>query len=145
MTETSPATEAVSRHSRADVPEDLGERFAQAVRARDLDAVVALYADDAVVSLAGGREAAGPAAIRAAYARAFAEGTDLVTQGVGESLVEGDHACTTTYGAEGELRTQVARLDAERGWLWVRDARHLRALAALEPARHEEFARSTAE
>ena len=144
MTETSPATPDLSSHSRVDAPEALGERFARAVDTRDLDAIVALYAADAVVSLAGGREAAGTAAIRGAYARALAEGTDLRTEGVGEAIVEGDHACTTTRGPGGEVRTQVARLDADRGWLWVRDARHLRSLAALAPARQEDWPRVTA-
>ena len=113
-------------------PEALEPAFAAAVAAGDLDAIVGLYAADAVVSLPRGREAAGSTAIREAFAAALGAGVlTPETTGPGEpggaeeesgstptvrAVVTGDLAMTTSSGANGRVWTQVARRTAEGRW-----------------------------
>lgn len=108
-------------------PESLCERFVASARAGDLDGILALYAADAVVSLPRGREAAGAAAVRAAYAAALASGVDVTGGGIesARALVVGDLAVTSVTGVDGQVRTQVARRGPDGGWVWIRDGRHL--------------------
>src|SRR5690349_2068828 len=126
-------------------PEDLEPAFAAAVAAGDLDAVVGLYAADAVVSLPRGREAAGHPAIREAFAAALAAGVLSASGACGEdatsvsavsvrALVTGDLAMTTSSRADGSVCTQVARRAAGGGWLWVRDGSRLRDADACLPS-----------
>ncbi|HSU73477.1 MAG TPA: nuclear transport factor 2 family protein [Terrabacter sp.] len=129
-------------------PEDLEPAFAAAVAAGDLDAIVGLYAADAVVSLPRGREAAGHPAIREAFAAALAAGVLPASGACGEdaasvsavsavsvrALVTGDLAMTTSSRADGSVCTQVARRGADGGWLWVRDGSRLRDADACLPS-----------
>lgn len=139
----------------ASSPEALEPAFAAAVARGDLDAIVGLYAADAVVSLPRGREAAGSTAIREAFAAALAAGVLVAglpvpdapgEGGSGEAgagddsaptvraVVTGDLAMTTSSGADGRVRTQVARRAADGRWLWVRDGSRLREAEACLPA-----------
>lgn len=110
----------------ASTPEALEPAFAAAVATGDLDAIVGLYAADAVVSLPRGREAAGSTAIREAFAAALAAGvlsTDApraAEPAGGDAaaptvrvVVSGDLAMTTSSGADGRVWTQVARRTGE--------------------------------
>ncbi|WP_374967739.1 YybH family protein [Terrabacter sp. BE26] len=123
-------------------PEQLEPAFASAVAAGDLDAMVGLYAADAVVSLPRGREAAGHRAIREAFAAALAAGVLGAGGACGEdaaavsvrALVTGDLAMTTSSRADGTVCTQVARRTADGGWLWVRDGSRLREADACLPS-----------
>ncbi|MEW1955851.1 nuclear transport factor 2 family protein [Terrabacter sp. NPDC080008] len=131
----------------ASTPDALEPAFRAAVAAGDLEAVVGLYAADAVVSLPRGREAAGSAAIRAAFAAALAAGVlqdwaSVAGSGAGEgdevaptvrAVVSGDLAMTTASGVDGRVCTQVARRSAEGRWLWVRDGSRLRDVEACLP------------
>ncbi|NUO34912.1 MAG: SnoaL-like domain-containing protein [Dermatophilaceae bacterium] len=119
----------------APTPEALEARFVELAAAGDLDGIVALYAADAVVSLPLGREAAGPEAIRRAFAAALAAGALGRFDGAVESraVVTGDLAMTTSSCADGAVRTQVARRTAEGRWVWVRDGSRLRDVPACAP------------
>src|SRR5689334_1190736 len=112
----------------AGAPEALEARFVELALAGDLDGIVGLYAADAVVSLPLGREAAGPTAIRAAFAAALAAGALGPFDGavVSRAVVTGELAMTTSSSADGSVRTQVARRTAEGRWVWVRDGSRLR-------------------
>ncbi|GAA2747282.1 hypothetical protein GCM10009868_36100 [Terrabacter aerolatus] len=120
----------------ADAPEALEPALAACVAAGDLDALVGLYAADAVVSLPRGREAAGSDAIRAAFAAALAAGAlgDEDTAVGSRAVVSGDLAMTTSTTADGRVRTQVARRSADGRWVWVRDGSRLREVEACLPA-----------
>lgn len=115
-------------------PEALCHGFAAAVAAGDLDAIVGLYAADAVVTLPRGREAAGHVAIRAAFEAALHRGLDLAVEAVGRPIVTGALACTTTTDAAGRVHTQVARREADGSWRWIRDGSRLRESTDQEPA-----------
>lgn len=118
-------------------PETLCARFAAFAAAGDLDGIVSLYAADAVVTLPLGREAAGPRAIRAAFAGALAAGDPITGSAVTSSriVVAGDLAMTSSTGPDGQVRTQVARRCADGQWVWIRDSGHLRDIEAALPAR----------
>jgi ketosteroid isomerase-like protein len=140
----------------ASTPEALEPRLAALVAAADLDGIVGLYAADAVVSLPRGREAAGAAAIREAFAAALAAGVlgapaPLHDELAGEAaaaggpvgcraIVTGELAMTTSTAADGTVRTQVARRTAEGRWVWVRDGTRLRGVEACLPARSGDLA-----
>jgi ketosteroid isomerase-like protein len=109
-----------------DTPASLGHRFAAAVASGDIEAVVALYAADAVVTLPQGREAAGTQAIRAAFEAALERGADLRIASVGRPIVSGSLACTSTTDAAGRVHTQVARREPDGAWRWIRDVSRLR-------------------
>ena len=128
MTTTQPLTVG------AGSPEDLEPAFAAAVQAGDLDGIVGLYAADAVVSLPRGREAAGHAAIREAFAAALAAGALEVGAARVRAVVNGDLAMTTAALGDGRVHTQVARRTAAGRWLWVRDGSRLRETDACLPA-----------
>jgi ketosteroid isomerase-like protein len=124
----------------AAAPEQLESRLAVLVRAGDADGIAMLHAADAVVSLPGGREAAGRAAIRAAYAAALVGGAACALVGPGgattRALVSGDLAMTTSTWADGSVRTQVARREADGTWVWVRDGSRLRDVDACRPVEY---------
>ncbi len=128
MTTSAPITDAGPAAPAAS-PEDLGHRFGLAVRAGDLDAIVELYAADAVVTLPHGREAAGHAAIRAAFEAALASGADLGVASVGRAVTSGPLACTTTVDTAGRVHTQVARREPDGTWRWIRDVSRLQERA----------------
>ena len=113
-------------------PETLCARFAVFAAEGDLDGILGLYAADAVVLLPLGREAAGPTAIRSAFAGALAAGALPVGGGVESSriVVAGDLAMTSATSQDGQVRTQVARRGADGEWVWIRDTGHLRDIAA---------------
>lgn len=112
--------------ARLDTPEALGHRFADCAAEGDLEGIVALYAADAVVSLPSGREAAGPQAIRAAFAAALAAGADLRIESVGRPIITGSLACTCSTDVTGRVHTQVARREPDGSWRWIRDGSRLR-------------------
>ena len=76
-------------------PEELPEHYFPAVRDRDIERFMALFAPDAVMILPDGREVVGEAAIREAELRVFASGAPVpqptfVTAGAASVAVEID-------------------------------------------------------
>ncbi|GAB3879947.1 YybH family protein [Terrabacter terrigena] len=119
----------------AAAPEALEACLVELALAGDLDGIVGLYAADAVVSLPLGREAAGHSAIRAAFAAALAAGVlgPFEPAVASRAVVTGDLAMTTSSGADGSVRTQVARRTPDGRWVWVRDGSRLRGVSACLP------------
>lgn len=120
----------------AATPGELAAQFVGLLAAQDLEGIVALYTEDAVVSLPNGREAAGSAAIRRAFAAALASGACLGVPGGIEPrvVVAGSLAMTSFTGADGAVRTLVARRGPDETWLWVRDGSTLRHLLSAVDA-----------
>lgn len=139
MTTTLPATAAApSPATGAGVadPAALEARFSLLASAGDLDGLIGLYAADAVVSLPLGREAAGHGAIRAAYAAALAAGATWSRPTSVRVIDTGALALTSSADADGVVRTQVARREADGTWVWVRDGSHLRDSPHLRDSAH---------
>jgi uncharacterized protein (TIGR02246 family) len=68
-------------------PRDIAERYFAAIRAQDLDALGALYAEDATFILPNGKAFEGLAAIRAMHKNVFAAGAPFPTP---VAIVTGD-------------------------------------------------------
>ncbi|HET8987400.1 MAG TPA: nuclear transport factor 2 family protein [Humibacillus sp.] len=111
----------------AATPAELEARFCVLAAAGDVDALTTLYAADAVVSLPRGREAAGHAAIRAAFADAIASGARWAEPDSIRVIETGSLAMTSSTSVDGVVGTQVARREPDGGWVWVRDGSHLRS------------------
>ena len=116
----------------AATPAELEARFCVLAAAGDLDGLTTLYAADAVVIQPRGREAAGHAAIRAAFAEALASGARWAEPDSIRVIESGSLAMTTSTSTDGVVGTQVARREPDGGWLWVRDGSHLRSAAAAD-------------
>lgn len=116
-------------------PEELAARFAACLASGDLEGILQLYAADAVVSLPRGREAADSHAIRSAFAAALRTGGVPGFDGLVEPrvVVAGGLAMTSCTGADGVVRTQVARCEPDGRWVWVRDGSMLRDVEAALP------------
>ena len=72
--------------------EDTTDRYFAAMRAQDLDAFLALFADAATIVWPDGRAVTGTAAIRAAYERLFAHPSNNPAPG---PLMSGAQCCAT--------------------------------------------------
>jgi ketosteroid isomerase-like protein len=108
-------------HEPARDPLDL-ERFLVArQRTGDVDGMVALYEDDAILDSADGRIWRGKAEIRALFVEIVASGRKF---GLGEqlpALIASDLALTATRTGKGEITVEVARRQSDGTWLWVID------------------------
>jgi ketosteroid isomerase-like protein len=118
--------------SGAATPDELEARFCLLAAAGDLDGLTMLYAADAVVSLPRGREAAGHAAIRAAFAEALDAGVRWPAPTSVRVIETGPLAMTCSTSEDGVVSTQVARRETDGGWVWVRDGSHLRGATELD-------------
>ena len=129
---TTPVSVPIKVPSGAATPGELEARFCLLAAAGDLDGLTRLYAADAVVSLPRGREAAGHAAIRAAFAEALDAGVGWAAPASTRVIETGPLAMTCSTGEDGVVSTQVARREADGVWVWVRDGSHLRGATELD-------------
>ena len=133
--------DAVARLVAHDEIRLLASRYAVAVDSRDLDALVALFVDDVRV----GRDATGPAALRASFEHSLRDvGVTILQVGTHViDLVDADHATGVVYCtgevADGDrwVRQAIAYRDAYRrtagGWRFVRRVHELWYGQAIEP------------
>jgi uncharacterized protein (TIGR02246 family) len=84
--------------------EEVVDSYFAAIRARDIDALMSLYADDATFILPDGREFVGTAAIRAMHLGVFTAGAPVPTPGL--RILAGAAAAVEieTRIADGSLR-----------------------------------------
>ncbi|GAB7552045.1 hypothetical protein NRB_15470 [Novosphingobium sp. 11B] len=82
------ATEADGGETPLD-PHSTVDRYFEAVRAKDIDALMALYADDATFTLPNGKSFAGKQDIRALHLSVFSSGSPFPTPGARFSGAEG--------------------------------------------------------
>ena len=130
LTQSMPTT-ATAPHGAA-APGELEARFCLLAAAGDVDGLTRLYAADAVVSLPRGREAAGHAAIRVAFAEALAAGVRWAEPDSVRVIETGALAMTCSTSSDGVVSTQVARREPDGRWVWVRDGSHLRAATGVD-------------
>jgi uncharacterized protein (TIGR02246 family) len=112
----------------ASEPKDLHELFKKYWNSKDLDGMVSLYEDDAILAAQGG-VAQGLAAIRAQYETFFTMGAEIDFVGEGVSYELGDLALThghwkMTAGGEtvAEAKTaEVARRGPDGTWRYILD------------------------
>jgi ketosteroid isomerase-like protein len=101
-------------------PNELGAALVAAINQADLDALVDLYEESALLELPDGSIASGHDEIREFYA-GLLKGRPRVTPGRAlPALIQGDMALTTTQIGD-SATAEVARRQADAGWRWVLD------------------------
>jgi len=137
---------AVSAHAAPDVsakdfPDSVGAAWVKAVKAGDLDAVVALYADDAIAWFPDEAEHRGGAAIRASY-KTMLDTYSVVDATLSDSHHFGDDRHRTNWGnfslslkqkSDGKVTTIKGRytdVQEKRHGRWV----YINDHASAEPA-----------
>jgi ketosteroid isomerase-like protein len=133
--------QAASDVTTKDYADSVGAAWAKAAKAGDLDAIVGLYADDAVAWFPDETEHRGAAAIRASYKTMF-DTYDVVDAVLSDSHHVGDARHRTNWGyftlslkqkADGKIVTLKGRYtdyQEKRNGRWV----YLNDHASLEPA-----------
>lgn len=107
-------------------PEDLAALLVERVNNQDLDGVVALYSDDALLATPDGEVAAGKAEIRAHYERLLATRPVFKPEVQLPALRSGDLALTSTRIEGGGATAEVAERQAQGHWLWIIDRPNVR-------------------
>jgi hypothetical protein len=102
-------------------PQDLERLLVSRQNAGDVDGVTALFEPDAVIDCGGGRLVRGREAIRNFYVEIIAAGRKFEFGEQRPALICGDLALTSTRLPDGDVTTEVARLQADGSWLWVID------------------------
>jgi len=108
-------------HPPARSPADLGEFFIQRANAGDVEGLVALYEQDAVLAFAPGRVVVGHDEIRRAYRELLADRPVFRSGGQRPPLRNGDLALTSTRLPGGGTTAEVARRQPDGTWLWAVD------------------------
>lgn len=104
----------------AENPEDLTRLFLARANAGDAEGLVALYEPDAVIA-AGAVVATGEAEIRRFYTDLLARRSDFPDVEILPALRNGPIAMTFARLPNGTLSVEIARRQADGGWLWVID------------------------
>jgi ketosteroid isomerase-like protein len=102
-------------------PQDLERLLVQRQNAGDVEGMVALFETDAVIDCGGGRFVRGHEAIRAFYVELVASGRKFAMGEQRPALICGDLALTSTRLPDGDITSEVARRQADGGWLWAID------------------------
>jgi ketosteroid isomerase-like protein len=109
-------------------PNDLAGQFMQAAKAGDVDGLVRLYEESAVLELPDGGQAVGHGAIRDFYAAMLAaQPTFDQATSQRPALVNGDLALTGV-GVGEDATAEVARRQPDGTWRWVLDRPSTRGL-----------------
>ena len=106
---------------KAENPADLARLFLDRANAGDVDGVVALYEEDAVLAFPPGQITIGADAIWEVYERFLSQRPTLTSAGQSEPLVHKDVALTSTRLPGGGATAEVARRQSDGTWLWAVD------------------------
>jgi ketosteroid isomerase-like protein len=104
----------------ARTPDELSQLIVDRLNAHDVEGLVDLYEENAVLALPDGSLAIGHEAIREYYAKLPA---DLTVQPGKQcpTLVSGDLALTSTVLSSSAATAEVARRQADGTWRWLLD------------------------
>ena len=106
---------------KAENPADLARLFLARANAGDVDGVVALYEEDAVLAFPPGQITIGADAIWEVYERFLSQRPTLTSAGQSEPLVHKDVALTSTRLPGGGATAEVGRRQSDGTWLWAVD------------------------
>ncbi|KQP08682.1 hypothetical protein [Methylobacterium sp. Leaf93] len=107
-------------HMRAHSPEDLARLFNERANAGDVEGLVNLYEQDAVLA-AGKIVATGQQEIRAFYTDLLARRSEFPAAEALPSIRNGAIAMTFARLPNGTISVETARLQDDGGWLWIID------------------------
>ncbi|MHB2035621.1 MAG: YybH family protein [Nitrososphaerales archaeon] len=100
-------------------PDDLGKFFMERANSRDVEGIVALYEENAILDLPSGGIAIDATSISTFYEKLLANKPSF--QGdVRASLINGEFALTSTRFSGGAT-AEVARRQTDGSWLWIID------------------------
>jgi uncharacterized protein (TIGR02246 family) len=102
-------------------PNDLSRLLVQFANSGDAAAVAGLYAEDAVMAVAGRPDAVSRDAIRVIFEKALAQRPQFTLGEQRPALIWGDLALTSTRLPDGTVTAEVARRQPDGTWLWVLD------------------------
>jgi ketosteroid isomerase-like protein len=102
-------------------PEDLAKFFVPRANAGDVEGLVALYADDAVLSIGEGKVAVGSEAIRAFYTQLLAGRPQFKSGEQRPTIPHGNIALTSSRLTNGLVTAEVAHQQPDGTWLWIID------------------------
>jgi ketosteroid isomerase-like protein len=116
----------------AQAPEDLVRLFVEFANAGDVESLVGLYEEDAVLAVgppvAGGREA-----IRAFYSDLLARKSEFPEVEPSSIIQNGDLALTVTITGQGRCSVEVARRQSDGTWRWLIDQLKVKTLTDSRP------------
>lgn len=101
-------------------PEDLARLFNAYANAGNVEGLVSLYEETAVVAI-GEPVATGHAAIREFYAGLLAKKRDFPEVEQLPALINGDLAITTSRLPNGNISVEIARRQPDGSWRWTID------------------------
>lgn len=102
-------------------PEELGRHFVERANAGDLEGLVAVYEEGAVVAFPPGEVSVGHEEIRRAYAELLAARPRFAPGEPQPTLRRGDVALTSTKIVGGGQTVEVARRQPDGTWRWAID------------------------
>lgn len=101
-------------------PNDLAQLLVHRFNDRDVDGLVALYEDDAVLDTGRGM-AIGATAIREFWAQLLSGEMTATLGEQADAMVSGDLALTSTRLPNGNVTAEVARRQPDGTWKWAID------------------------
>lgn len=110
-----------TEHDVARKPEDLARLFVQRAQEGNVEGLVALYEEEAVLATGDDEFVHGVEAIRAFYTDFVASGPTFVDGEQAPALRLGDLALTSTRLTGGGATAEVARRQADGSWRWILD------------------------
>jgi len=109
------------KRNRAFDPNDLEKLFVSRANARDIDGLVSLYEQDAVVRSGDGRLLVGMDDLARFFTGYLATRPALSPSDQLAALSSGDLALTASRHDGGEVSVEIARRQPDGSWLWVVD------------------------
>ncbi|MCJ2128358.1 YybH family protein [Methylobacterium sp. E-045] len=119
-------------HARAQSPEDLARLFNERANAGDVEGLVALYEQDAVLA-AGKVVATGQQEIRTFYTDLLARRSEFPAAEALPSIRNGSVAMTFARLPNGTISVETARLQDDGGWLWIIDQLKIKPATESKP------------
>lgn len=115
----------VTLRPKAQEPNELVQLLVVRVREGDVDGLVELFEDDAVLDT-GNEPVKGATALREFWTAFVASGVAVEVGMQSPPLINGDLALTTTLMPDGVVTVEIARRQADGSWRWVVDQPSLR-------------------
>ena len=113
-------TDAADREPARD-PQELERMLIARQWAGDVEGIVALFDENAIIDTGEGELTIGHDAIRALFAKFVAAGRKFQVGTQSPAVINGDLALTSTHLPDGKVTAEVARRQSDGTWLWVID------------------------
>ena len=106
---------------KAKKPEEIAKLFLEFLNEGDLDGLMSLYEEDAVLADQSGELLRGHERIRTFYSSLLSRNITFSPAIQSAPLIQGDLALTSTKIPNGDITAEVARRQADGSWRWVLD------------------------